>query len=185
VTRRPPVRDRLLHAARDLFYADGYSVSVDAIAERADVATPTVYAHFGSKEGLIGAVLQSVNEKWFAELDAEIELRAGDPHSQLLAPFDLLVKDLPDSAYHGCILINSAATFCAPGHHAHRALAAHHERMLEVFERLAAGAGAARSGELARQLLLLYDGIKAKGLVDNSGAAAQDARAAMAALLKK
>lgn len=36
---------------------------------------------------------------------------------------------------------------------------------------------------LARQLFLLFDGIKARGLTDNSGAAATDARAAARALL--
>jgi AcrR family transcriptional regulator len=179
------IRERLLTAARDLFYADGYGVSVDAIAERAAVAKPTVYAHFGSKEALIAAVLQFVDEQWFAELGAELERRAGDPHDELLAPFDLLVQDLPDPAYRGCILINTAATFCTPDHPSRRALAAHHERMLELFEHLAADAGAARPDDLARQLLLLYNGVKAQGLTDTSGAAAHDARAAAAALVER
>lgn len=185
IATRSRIRERLLTAARELFYADGYGVSVDAIAERAAVAKPTVYAHFGSKEALIAAVLQFVDEEWFAELGAELERRAGDPHAQLLAPFDLLVQDLPDPAYHGCILINTAATFCTPGHPSRRALAAHHERMLELFERLAADAGAARPDDLARQLLLLYNGVKAQGLADTSGAAAHDARAAAAALIER
>lgn len=183
--RRPPARDRLLQAALDLFYADGYGVSVDAIAEHADVAKPTVYAHFRSKEALIEAVLQQDSDRWFAELASELERRAGDPLAQLQAPFDLLVADLPDPAYHGCMLINGAATFCAAEHPAHRVLAAHHQRMLEAFQRLAAAAGATQPDDLARQLLLLYDGVKARGLVDHSGAAAQDARAAAAALLQQ
>ena len=182
---RSRIHERLLTAARELFYADGYGVSVDAIAERAAVAKPTVYAHFGSKEGLIAAVLHIVDEQWFAELGGELERRAGDPHAQLLAPFDLLVQDLPDPAYHGCLLINTAATFCTPGHPSRRALAAHHEGMLDLFERLAADAGAARPDDLARQLLLLYNGVKAQGLADNSGAAAHDARAAAAALVER
>jgi hypothetical protein len=51
-------------------------------------------------------------------------------------------------------------------------------------ERLAADAGAASPAELARQLLLLYDGVKAIGLVDHSGVMARDARAAAVALLR-
>jgi len=172
-------------AAKDLFYADGYTVSVDTIAEHAGVAKPTVYAHFASKEALIDAVLQAASEQWFTDLDAELERREGDPYAQLVAPFDLLVKDLPDPAYHGCICVNSAATFVSPTHPAHQVLQAHHERMLEIFERLAARAGASHPADLARQLLLLYDGIKTRGLVDNSGAAADDARAAAAALLEQ
>jgi AcrR family transcriptional regulator len=183
--RRPPTRDRLLQAALDLFYADGFDVSVDAIAEHADVAKPTVYAHFRSKEALIDAVLQSASDDWFANLDAELERRKGDPLAQLLAPFDLLVAGLPDPAYHGCILVNGAATFCPAEHPTHRVLAAHHQRMLDAFGRLTAAAGAARPAEVARQLLLLYDGVKARGLVDHSGAAADDARAAVPLLLQQ
>ena len=37
--------------------------------------------------------------------------------------------------------------------------------------------------ELARQLLLLYDGVKTRGIIDFSGAAADDARSAATALL--
>jgi AcrR family transcriptional regulator len=180
---RPKPRERLLQAAGDLFYAEGYGVSVDAIAEHAAVAKPTVYAHFASKEALIEAVLRASSEQYFTDLDAELQRREGDPYAQLIAPFDLLVKDLPDPAYHGCICVNSAATFLSPTHPAHQVLEAHDQRVLEIFEQLAAGAGAAHPAGLARQLLLLYDGIKTRGLVDPSGASAADARAAAAALL--
>ncbi|MEU7747141.1 TetR/AcrR family transcriptional regulator [Nonomuraea sp. NPDC049158] len=179
-----PARDRLLKAARELFYADGYGVSVDAITDRAHVAKPTVYAHFKSKDELIGTMLTSACEEWFTELNAELEQRDGDPLAQLLAPFDLLTASLPDPAYHGCILVNSAAAFLSADHPAHHALATHDERMLTLFEHLAAKAGAAKPADLARQLLVLYDGVKARGLVDNTGGAARDARTAAAALLQ-
>lgn len=180
---RLPARDRLLEAARALFYAEGYSVSIDALTERAGVAKPTVYAHFTSKDHLIGTMLTAACDEWFADLDTELERRAGDPVERLLAPFDLLAANLPDPGYHGCILVNSAASFLSSEHPAHAALATHEERMLGLFERLAADAGAAHPAGLARQLLVLYDGVKARGLVDNTGAAARDARDAAMALL--
>jgi AcrR family transcriptional regulator len=179
-----PARERVLRAAADLFYADGYGVSIDSIAERAGVAKPTVYAHFASKDALIEAVLEAAADEWFNELDAEIEHRAGDPVSQLTAPFDLLVEDLPDPAYHGCVFVNSAASFAEPSHPAKRALASHHARMLERFERLARAAETADPGATARALLLLYDGVKVRGIVDSSGVFADDARAAAAALVE-
>lgn len=180
--RRPPPRERLLEAAFDLFYSDGYGVSIDTIAERADVAKPTVYAHFASKEALIEGVLRSVDEQWWGLLAAELERRRGDPLARLMAPFDLLVTDLRDD-YRGCILLNSGATFCAPEHPARRVLADHDERMRAELERLAGEAGAARPAEMAGQLLVLYDGVKARGVSDASGAAAADARAVVTALL--
>jgi AcrR family transcriptional regulator len=43
-------RERLLHAARELIDEGGYgATSVLAIAERAGVATGTLYRHFPSK----------------------------------------------------------------------------------------------------------------------------------------
>jgi AcrR family transcriptional regulator len=181
--RPSKARDRLLGAARELFYAEGCGVSVDAIVEHADVAKPTVYAHFESKDALIDGVLRAVSDQWFADVDAELERRRGDARGRLLAPFDVLARGLPDPTYHGCILLNSAATFLSPAHPAHRALEDHQRRMRELFERLAAEAGSARPAELARQLTLLYAGVKAQGLVDCSDEAARDARAAAAALL--
>ncbi|WP_131737166.1 TetR/AcrR family transcriptional regulator [Actinomadura roseirufa] len=176
--------ESLRATARELFYAEGYGVSIDAVTARANVAKPTVYAHFRSKDDLIGTMLAAACEAWFTEVNAELERHAGDPVARLLAPFDLLAAGLPDPAYHGCILVNSAAAFLAPDHPAQRALAVHDERMVTLFERLATEAGAAEPSDLARQLLVLYDGVKARGLVDNTGGAARDARTAAAALLR-
>ncbi|RMI43795.1 TetR/AcrR family transcriptional regulator [Actinomadura harenae] len=180
---RPSARERLLEAARELFYAEGYGVSIDAVTERAGVAKPTVYAHFKSKDALIGTMLTAACDDWFTDLDAELERRAGDPARRLLAPFDLLAAHLPDPAYHGCILVNSAASFLDTEHPAHAALATHDQRMRDLFERLATEADATNPAGLARQLLVLYDGVKARGLVDNSGEAARDARTAAILLL--
>jgi len=98
---KPSTRERLLNAAGGLFYAEGYDISIDRIAERASLAKPTVYAHFASKEALIEAVLDIQSVDFFADLDAEISRRAGDPFEQLMAAFDLLVVGLPDPDYRG------------------------------------------------------------------------------------
>src|SRR5437867_1643917 len=57
------------------------------------------------------------------------------------------------------------------------------QRLLDIWTGLAAQAGARQPEALARQLLLLFDGTKARGLTDNSGTAASDARAAARTLL--
>jgi AcrR family transcriptional regulator len=183
--RKRPTRDRVLAAAHELFYAEGYEVSVDAIAERADVAKPTIYAHFTSKTALVEAVLQAGSDAFFATLEAELERLDGDPDRQLLAAFDLLVADLPDPAYRGCLCVNAAATFTSADHPAHRVLRELDERVLGHFEEIAGRAGATNPAALARQLLLLFDGIKVHGLIDDSGAAAADARAAATTLLER
>jgi AcrR family transcriptional regulator len=112
---KPPPKQRLLDAASTLFYAEGYDVSIDKIAEAASVAKPTVYAHFASKEALVEAVLEAASSDFLVQLDAEISQR-DDPLERLSAAFDLLVADLPDPGYHGCLCVNAAAAFPAGRH---------------------------------------------------------------------
>lgn len=182
-TSKSSTGERLLEAAGDLFYSEGYDVSIDRIAERASLAKPTVYAHFSSKEALIEAVLDTKSTEFFAQLDAEIARRHDDPFERLMSAFDLLVADLPNPDYHGCLCVNAAATFTRRDHPSHRVLRALDDRLLEVLTGLAAEAGAEEPAALARQLLLLFNGIKTRGLIDFSGAAATDARAAARTLL--
>jgi AcrR family transcriptional regulator len=53
-------RDRILHAAEELFLADGYGTTTIArVARRAGVAADTVYATFGSKQGILKALMDA------------------------------------------------------------------------------------------------------------------------------
>jgi AcrR family transcriptional regulator len=53
-------RSRILAAARELFLECGYAgATLASIAERADVALPTVYAAFGGKRGLLAELLET------------------------------------------------------------------------------------------------------------------------------
>lgn len=54
-------RGRIIRAARDLAPAAA-GLPVDAIAEHAGVSVQTLYSHFGSKRGLLLAVIDSVQE---------------------------------------------------------------------------------------------------------------------------
>jgi AcrR family transcriptional regulator len=52
-------RERLLRAAADVFDRKGYAVaSVREIVERAGFTKPALYYHFGSKEGILVAILE-------------------------------------------------------------------------------------------------------------------------------
>ncbi len=62
-------RDKLLDAALELFAARGYdAVGVQEIVEAAGVTKPTLYHYFGSKSGLMEALLG----RSFAPLDADL-----------------------------------------------------------------------------------------------------------------
>jgi TetR/AcrR family transcriptional regulator, cholesterol catabolism regulator len=54
----PGARERILAAAQELFYANGYSAtSVASIADAARMTTPNLYWHFPSKQALLVEVL--------------------------------------------------------------------------------------------------------------------------------
>jgi AcrR family transcriptional regulator len=74
-------RDRLLWAAAELLdAAPGEPVSTRAICARAGVGAPTLYHHFGSKQGLLDAVVEYGLSQYGtdgSEGDAVADLRAG------------------------------------------------------------------------------------------------------------
>lgn len=62
-------RQRLLDAGLELFAERGYSAtSVDALCRHAGIVKTALYWHFGSKEGLLTAVLDRVATEWMEEI---------------------------------------------------------------------------------------------------------------------
>jgi AcrR family transcriptional regulator len=75
-------KDKILDTAEKLFVDNGFSAtSLRAIIKEAGVNTAAIHYHFGSKEGLIGAVFSRRSEQMNAErleLLAEVEREPGD-----------------------------------------------------------------------------------------------------------
>ena len=52
-------RKKILKVSLDLFHQKGYdAISVQEIVERAGITKPTLYYYFGSKNGLLQAILE-------------------------------------------------------------------------------------------------------------------------------
>lgn len=79
--RAAETRRRIVRAARELFTSEGFaSTTVAMIAARAEVAAPTVYATFGSKSAIVGAMLEGLeqeaqSEAWDARIRSEQDPR--------------------------------------------------------------------------------------------------------------
>ncbi|MGA3149834.1 MAG: TetR family transcriptional regulator [Acidimicrobiales bacterium] len=94
--RKAETRARLLTAAAELFADQGVdAVSVDAVAEAAGRTSGAVYAHFGSKQGLLFALLDSWKDSVRTVLLAEVAVTES-PLGQLAAVWDN-VADRADS----------------------------------------------------------------------------------------
>lgn len=76
-------RERILDAAVDLIAERGYSAtSVDALCRRAGIVKTAVYWHFGSKEGLLAAVIERVASAWIEEIEKSA-YQVGEPVERL------------------------------------------------------------------------------------------------------
>ena len=72
-------RSRILDAASSLIVEGGYhSISVDTIAEKAGVSRRTVYDQFGSKRGVLEAIVERIGAEGLPELRAAVS-KAKDP----------------------------------------------------------------------------------------------------------
>jgi AcrR family transcriptional regulator len=66
----PSGRARILQAGLDLAAKVGPSgMTINQVCQRAGVKPPAIYYHFGSKEGLLGAVVETVTEAWLDQLE--------------------------------------------------------------------------------------------------------------------
>ncbi|GHS84698.1 TetR family transcriptional regulator [Actinomycetota bacterium] len=93
-TSAAPVRDRLLLAgARLLEQAGDGDVSTRAICEAAGVQAPALYHHFGSKQGLLDAVVSHGFRRFLADRSGNgSTAEASDPVDAIRAAWDIHVR---------------------------------------------------------------------------------------------
>ncbi len=174
---------RLLDAAAELFYSEGITATgVDRVVARSGVSKPTLYAHFGSKDELVAAVLERRHAERVAKLDAWVRAHADSPRGRLLAVFDWLAKWHASEGARGCAFVNAAAEVADPANPAREVARREKRWMREYLAGLAAEAGLPEPACLGADLMLLVDGANARVLVDGDLNAAIDARR-LAALL--
>jgi AcrR family transcriptional regulator len=156
----PPPRERILHAARELFYRDGVNaVSVDAIAAAAGTNKMTLYRHFSSKEELVAAYLSQLAEEGDGLWDKARAAHPGDADAQLRYLLKQVSEFEPGG--RGCALANAAVELAAePRHPARRVVEAHKRRQRERLVALVHEAGYAKPESLADELFLLVEGAR-------------------------
>ncbi|MEA2807546.1 MAG: hypothetical protein QOJ17_1687 [Rhodospirillaceae bacterium] len=172
-------RQRLLDAGVHLFCRYGINATgVDAIVAEAGTAKTTLYKIFGSKEGLIEAVLESEGSRWRDWFITALDQGHPAPRTRLNRIFPVIKTWFADERFYGCPFINAVGE-----HDKHddrmRTIAIRHKKIvLNHIEKLAAQAGARNAAGLAHQIGLLIDGaiIAAMMTRDSTVAdAAQDA----------
>ena len=152
------VRERLLRAAEELFYSNGIaSTGVDAVVERAGVATGSLYKNFGGKDALVEAYLHVRDQRWRDHWESCIAEQS-DPVERVLAMFTAVASWDPSAPVNrGCAHL-AATVQLPPGHPAIRAALAHKEHLAKRLDELCAATGTDDPADVSADLLLIYEG---------------------------
>lgn len=159
----PGPRERLLEAAKELTYAQGMGVGVDAVLKAANVARRSLYEHFGGKDGLITEVLRVTSDEDVDAYRRTMEAAGADPRDRLLAIFDWLgdVIDGPD--FRGCRYLSAELALTDRSHPGHAVTRRYREQVHELLGAELRDLNHPDPVTAADQLLLLIDGALAVG----------------------
>ena len=156
----PNTKERLITAAHDIFYCDGFhAVGLDRIIREVNVTKTTFYNHFESKDSLIIEVL-NWHDRWWRDSFVEMLRRLGgdSPRGQLLAIPDALAEMFASGEFSGCIFINVSVEFPLVSDPAHQAAAVHKSSMEDIIRQIAGYAGADDAQALAEELSMIMEG---------------------------
>jgi len=154
-----PPRERILDAARDLFYSRGIRcVSVDEIASAAQTNKMTLYRHFESKDLLVAEYLRSMTASALARDEEVMRPYAGNPYAQLRALIESTGNELQNEVHRGCPMSNAAVEFPEKDHPARIVIEECKANYRTRLVKLCADAGYLEPDRLADELFLLFEG---------------------------
>jgi AcrR family transcriptional regulator len=169
----PSPRDRLLDAATRLFCRYGINaVGVDTIVEAAGTAKTTLYNAFGSKDGLVEAVLDREGRAWRTWFLAELDGPGGSARERLARIGPTLKIWFSREDFFGCPFINAVGETDKTDDRMRALAIAHKTIVLERIAALCAEAQLSEPIETAHALGLVIDGAIVAALVTRNAAAA-------------
>ncbi|WP_417681075.1 TetR/AcrR family transcriptional regulator [Roseibium sp.] len=179
-------KERLLLAASDLFCRHGINATgVDAVVAAAGTAKTTLYKAFGSKEGLVEAVLEREGEQWRKWFVAEVDAIPGDATNKLVNLFDVLKRWFCEENFHGCPFINAVGEHDKDDDRLRDIAIRHKTVVLDKIRDLAKDARPSDPEGLTHELGLLIDGAIVAALITRDPSVADHARNAAARVLMK
>ena len=159
--QKPPPRERILQAARELFYRDGIrAVGVEAIAAAAGTNKMTLYRQFASKDELVAAYLKELAGQGEALWDEAKVHHPGNAEAQLRYLLRRVSQFADECSGRGCALANAAVELPEQAHPARKVIEAHKKRTRERLVALCRDAGYLHPERLADEVFLLVEGAR-------------------------
>jgi AcrR family transcriptional regulator len=170
---KPSMRERILEAAADLFYAQGIrAVSAEKIIARVGITKVTFYRHFPTKDELVVAYLER-RAAWERSAVEGARLAAGGNSSEV---FRLIAEGIGAAScapgFRGCPFINAEAEYADADHPVRSVVAAHRQWFKASFEEMLSQIGIADTSAAADELVMLRDGAMVAGYLGDPGAVA-------------
>lgn len=154
-------RERILAAARELFYQHGIrAVGVEAIAEAATTNKMTLYRHFSSKDELIATYLKELAKEGEDVWETLARDYPGDPNAQLQGWLRHIEHVITQTTDRGCAIANAAVELRESDHPARKIIDDYKTRKRERLVNLLRGAGYAEPERMADEFFLLFEGAR-------------------------
>jgi AcrR family transcriptional regulator len=156
--RQASPRERIIAAARDLFYRQGIrAVGVEAVAEAAGTNKMTLYRHFPSKDELVAECLRDFAKEADARWEA-IERAHPEPRARLRVWLARVAEHVSASGERGCALANAAVELPDKDHPARQVIEKFKKAQRQRLIQLCCDAGLTQPELLADELFLLLEG---------------------------
>lgn len=179
-----PPRERLIESARSLFCRYGInSVGVDAIIEAAGTAKTTLYKLFGSKDGLVEAVLEREGRLWRTWFLNAIDGPGGSARDRLDRIGPTLKIWFSRDDFFGCPFINAVGKSDKADDRLRSLAIAHKKIVLQRLAMLCAEAGHQEPEQAAHTIGLIIDGAIVMALITRDASAAEIASNACSAFM--
>lgn len=178
-------RARILAAAYDLFYAEGFTrIGMDEIAAKAGFSKRTLYHHFDSKDALLAAVLEDRAGLSLQRIDAWTRTDAATPAEVIDNLFAALKSWTATPNWKGSGFTRLSMELADLRGHPARTVAGTHKAAIERrLTEILHGTGAAKADVLAAQIVLLLEGAQVLALIHGDTAYVDHAHAAARRLL--
>jgi AcrR family transcriptional regulator len=182
--RKSP-EEKLLLAARRLFCQAGiHATGITRILEEAGVARQSLYTHYGSKENLLKAVLDTEANMWFHWFDLDLPALQCSPSQRILALFDLIEKWFEKEDFFGCIFVNAVAEHEKDSGWVRDMAGTYRDQIIDRLGALVMESGARNSDIVIQKLGLIIEGAIITAMVTQNSKAAHIARLAAKDVLR-